>query len=92
MANKSNRSAREPKDWLIEGSRLALLTLADKGLSTPKSFTEYYMMFAKRYNFIAHMAPFTDRRHKHAWFKREFLAHDSAHQVGPNDFGNPFLH
>lgn len=57
-------------DWPIEGRRLALLTPAEKGLSTQESFIEYYMMFSKRYNFTEHMTRFSNMRHGPVWFKR----------------------
>lgn len=83
--NNIDHPAGEPKVWPVEGSRLALLTPSDRGLSIPKSFTEYYMMFAKRYNFTAPMVPFVDRRHGPVWFKREFPTCDPAHQVESNE-------
>lgn len=69
IVNQTDHPAGKPKEWLIEGNRLALLTPADKGL-TKEIFTKYCMMLEKRYNFTESMDPFADRRHGPVWFKR----------------------
>lgn len=47
------------KNMRVEGTRLAMLTPSDEGRNLQQSFTNYVMMFSKRYNFTPTMAPFS---------------------------------
>lgn len=45
----------------VKGTHLEILTPSDEGRNLQQSFTNYVMMFAKRYNFTPAMTPFAFR-------------------------------
>lgn len=48
-------------------------------------------MLTKRYIFTETMTPFVDKLYGLVWFKREFRAHNPAHQAESIDISNAFL-
>jgi hypothetical protein len=49
-----------------------MLTPSDEGINLQQNFTNYVMMFSKRYNFTPTMAPFASRMYDPEWFTRKF--------------------
>lgn len=70
--NPIDADVAEVRNRRVEGTCLTMLTPSDEGLNLQQSFTNYVMMFAKRYNFTPTMAPFAFRTCGPYWFTRKF--------------------
>ncbi|XP_050874941.1 uncharacterized protein LOC127078535 [Lathyrus oleraceus] len=70
--NPIDADAVEVRNKRVEGTRLEMLTPRNEGRNLQQSFTNYVMMFAKRYNFTPTMAPFAFRTYGPDWFTRKF--------------------
>lgn len=70
--NPIDANAAVVKNRRVEGTRLAMLTPSNEGRNLQQSFTNYVMMFSKRYNFTPAMTPFSSRTCGPEWFMRKF--------------------